>query len=271
MSLCYNIQPQDWIRKSYARSAVDTAKVVQIRYAGKTTKSAAAHVSVAATTGDLTFEQGATTAAAAVTTGVNPGTSGVIDISALSTIKQLYDEINDTQGDWEAWPIDYLPDGDIEVTAANAIYLTAQGADNDCTGAGLILYGDTSLETAEIFPVGVTLNGPSTQPHNNDRNVLHEIIEINANADMSAAGTIKVYECDDRAGTSVLIDTLTLADATATEFALAGEPLYQSKGKRLVVEINDAGAFTSMTQLQVAARSYKMGPSMDPLKSWSRF
>ena len=271
MSLLYNIQPQDWIRKTYSRIAVDTAKVMTIRYRGTTTGSAAAHISVAATTGDLTFEQGATTAAAAVGTGINPGASGVIDISSYSTIAQVVNEINDTQGDWEAWMSDYLPDGDIEVSAANAIYLTAQGADNDATGTGLVLYGDTSLETAEIFPVGVTLNGPMSTIHSNDRNVLHEVLEINANANMSAAGTIKVYECDDRAGTSTQIDTLALADATATEFALSGEPLYASKGKRLVFEINDAGAFTTMDLLQIAARSFKFGPSMDPLKSYSRY
>jgi hypothetical protein len=250
----------------------DTAKVMTIRYAGKATGSVAAHVSVAATTGDLTFEQGATTAAAAVTTGINPGASGIIDISDYTTIISVANEINDTQGDWEAWLTDYRPDSDIEISAGNCVYLSGQGTDNDCTGTGLVLYGDTSLETAEFIPFGVTLNGPSSTPHANDMQVLHEVLEINAIASFGgASGGINVYECDDRAGTSsAILDNMPLVTATQTEFALAGEPLYASRGKRLVFECVDASGAITAAVFQVASRSFKFGPSYDKLKLYSR-
>ena len=53
------------VRIGVSRVAVDTSQILKIRYIGS---QLAAHVSLAATTGDMTFEQGATTAAAAVTT-----------------------------------------------------------------------------------------------------------------------------------------------------------------------------------------------------------
>ncbi len=264
-----NVSPADWIRSTYERVAVDTSVVIGIRCIGP---YAAGIVSVGATTGDLTFEQGATAGTAAVTTGDNPGTSGVINISDLSTVYDLYHMIN-LADDWEAWPVDYRPDNDIEISAGNAVYATGQGTDNDCTGdAGLLILDDTSLETAEIFPVGVTLNGPSLNIHNGDMQVLHEILQVEANVSFGGATAgIKVYECDDFAGTSVLVRTMPLVTATATTFDMDGEPIMASKGKRLVFQATDASGAITSPSISIAARSLVFGPSVNRRKQWCNY
>ncbi len=268
----YGILPQDWIRKTYQRIVVDTCVVFRIKYNGNLTGSVAAHVSVANTTGDLTFEQGASTAAAAVGTGSNPGTTGVIDISDYSTIAGVVREIN-LSADWEAWMEDFIPDGDIEVTAGNAIYITGATTDNDCTGTnGFAILADTSLETAEIFPVGMTLNGPSVKIHNHDAQVLHEILSINAIATFAGATAgLKIFECDDKAGTSTLIATLGLVTATQTEHANSGEPIIQTKGKRIVVQATDASGAITSPNITISGRSYIMGAGLNDNKLYSNY
>lgn len=262
------IRPEEWVRKTYSRQAVDTPVVMRIKYIGS---QAAAHVTLAATTGDMTFEQGATTAAAAVTTGTNPGTSGVIDISDYSYVSEVVAEIN-RAADWEAWMVDYRPDNDIEISAGNAIYLSTL-ADQDCTGEnGFAVLCDTSLETAGIFPVGVTLNGPSSSIHNSDRGVLHEILKINASITYGGAtGGINVYECDDVAGSSTLITNLPLTSATATEWVNSGVPLHQTKGRRFVFEAVDASGAITAPSIVIGARSYKFAPMVNPRKTFNNY
>jgi hypothetical protein len=265
-----NVSPEDWVRKTYQRQAVDTSEVLRIR---NKSSYAAAHVSIAATTGDMTFEQGATTGAANVSTGTNPGSSGVIDISALSTVYDLVHQINvEGDPDWEAWMVDYRPDNDIEVTADNAIF-TTNLTDQDCKGAnGFGVVDKTSLETAEIFPVGVTLNGPCTKPHYSDSMVLHEVLEIVANVTFGGASAgIQVYECDDPAGSSVLLDTLALVSATPTTYSNSGEPMHQAKGKRLVFQAVDASGAITVPSIRISARSYKFGPNVHRTKLWSGY
>ncbi len=268
----YGIQPQDWIRKTYDLIAVDANKVLTMRYVGS---QVAAHVSVASTTGDLTFEQGATTAAAVVGTGINPmspgGSTGIINISDHSTVGEINSLINVAR-DWECWMTDYRPDNDIEVTAGNIITLSAYGTDNDATGAnGFTLYADTSLETAEIFPVGVTLNGPSTGSHAVDFNVVHEIIQIIADVTFGGASSgLKIYACDDRKNTSALITTLPLVSGAATTFDAGGEPIIGTRGKRIVVEATDASGAITAPDIQIAARSFAYGPAYRGKKLYSR-
>lgn len=264
-----HIRPEDWRHVSYQRIGVDTPEVMRIHYIGS---QAAAHVTLAATNGDMTFEQGATTAAAAVGTGDNPGTAGVINISDYSTIHDVILEIN-SAADWEAWHVDFIPDNDIEVTAGNAIYLTTL-ADQDCTPTnGFAVLVDTSLETAEYFPVGVTFNGPNTDPHGTDSNVLHHIVQIDALATFAGATDgIYIYACNDKAGTSEQIGHLALVSATLTSFELNGEPLFSNSaypGSRLVVQTVDASGAITSPDIRVAAQSLAFGPATRVDKMWA--
>lgn len=267
MSYSQCMLPEEWIRRTYSILAVDLSVVLRFKYIGS---QAAAHVTIAATTGDMTFEQGATTAAADVSTGDNPGTAGVVDISALSTVKDLHTTVN-LAADWEAWFEDYLPDNDIEVTAGNAIFLTTL-TDQDCTPAnGYAVLGDTSLETAEIVPCGVSLEGPSSIIHNSDKQTLHEVLQINATVTFAGATDgLYVYAVDDLAGTKELLVQLPLVSATATEWKNSGEPLYSTKNRRIVFQATDAsGAITSPTII-VSVRSKILAPTDQPRKSKSR-
>ncbi len=252
----------------FGYEAVDLSIPMRIKYIGS---QVAAHISVAATTGDLTFEQGATTAAANTTTGTNPiigATAGVIDISnaAVTTFHALANVIN-LYSDWEAWLVDALPDEATEITAANAMFLSTL-TDQDATGEnGFALHADTSLKTAEDFCVGVTLNGPSSKIHNHDRGVIHRIYEIRAHVTFAGATDgIYVYACDDKAGTKEQIGKLPLVSNTATVFPASGAqniPIYQTENRRIVLKAADAsGALTSVTMLRALAQSIKIRPSI---------
>ena len=263
-----NIRPEDWERSAVVRDGVNTSRALAIRYTGS---QAAAHVSLAATTCDMTFEQGASTAAAAVGTGDNPGSSGVIDISALSTIKDVVDAIN-AAADWEAWLVDIPGDRDCELSAGNGSFVTSL-TDQDCTvAAGYMVLLDTSLETAEDFYAGVTYNGPSNTLHPHDHQALHEILQIKATATYGAGvETITVYACDDESNTKVAIYGPVIHSATTATDSIPGtvisEPICGAKGKRISVLLaNDTGAHT-VTKLEITRRSYKFGPSSRPSKS----
>jgi len=229
-------------------------------------------VSLAATTGDMTFEQGATTATASVSTGTNPGTAGVIDISGLTYLRELHRAINAAE-DWEAWYVDYPPDHAIEVSAGNAIFL-GNLADQDCTGAsGFAMKVDTSLMTAENFPVGVTWNGPSTNPHCSDSNVLHEVTMLQANVTFAGATNgIDVILCDDVLGTTETIVNLPLVSATATTWGDGNSVLYSNaeKGGRLVFKAKDSSGAISSPNITITARSYAYGPAVRKknLRAW---
>lgn len=267
-----NIRPEDWKYAQYGYEAVDLPVLLRIRYTGT---QVAAHVTLAATTGDMTFEQGATTGDAATTTGSNPiapvgGTVGVIDASdsEVDTLAKLLGVINHAD-DWEAWAVDLPGDESVEISAGNAIYLTTL-ADQDCTGAnGFAVLVDTELKTAEDFAVGISFNGPSTGIHNHDANVLHQILKINANITM--AGTpdgVYIYECNDITGTKTQVWHRALATATATEFATSGQPIISTTGRRLVVMAKTSGAIT-VPSLLVSARSYAFGPAIRHSKTWA--
>lgn len=257
--------PEDWTVKTYGYDAVDLPVALRIKYIGSQEE---AHVSIANTTGDMRFEQGATTAAAAVTTGTNPGTAGVIDISDLTYMHELINKINvEGGGDWEAWPVDLLPDEAVEISAGNAMFKTNL-TDRDCTGEnGFAVVVDTSLKTAEDFCVGVTFNGPKSQIHNHDANVLHRIHQIRANVTYGGASDgIYVYACNDRDNTKEEIDHLALTSATATNFPASGDidgVLYQKQGRRLVFKALDASGAITPVSLYVLASSKVVGPSIN--------
>jgi|GEM_PF-5383611 len=263
----------DWIYKRYARRAVDTAVGLHIRYKGGTTGSAVGIITTAAVTTDITFEQGATVGAAAVGTGVNPGANGVIDLTSYTTLAALMREINvNGADDWEAWPGDYPLDALTNISAGNGAFLVV--TDQECQGAmGYALCYDTSLPTAEVFPVAVSLCGPSTRPHAHDRMVRHEILKITATLTYASGNSyLYIYECDDIAGTKTLIDTLTPGATTVQKtFGTGDTPLYFTEGKRLVVEAyNDATAITAPS-IEVDARSLVLSPARRPGKFMSDY
>lgn len=259
-------RPEDWDRSGVTRDGVDKSVALRIWYKGD---QVAAHVSTATTTTDLTFEQGATTAAADVSTGDNPGSSGVIDLTSYTTLKAVMDEINSTD-DWECQLIDVPGDFATNISAGNGAFIVA--ADTDATAAtGCDILVDTSLATAETYYAGVTYNAqPSQALHSNDNMALHEILEIKATATYAGGTeTISVYECDDKTGTKTLVyGPVNHSATTATDtLSLSGEPLVAAKGKRLVVLLaNDTGAHTA-PRLVIARRSTKFGPGLSPVKT----
>lgn len=262
----YGIQPQDWIRQQRVL-ANDEPEMLRIKYIGD---QVAAHITTDVTTGDILFEQGTTTALADATTGDNPGTAGDLDLSGFSTLHALKLEINKTS-DWFAWGVDCPPDLSPELSAGNCSYITSE-TDQDCTvlGGKALLY-DTSLETNESHFLGITLNGDPTVPHANDRQVLHEVLQIYGLLDfVTTLDTSKIYEYNDEVGTKTQIGTVTLVDNTATTISLSGEPIYATKGRRWGIVVAGTGVLTS-SDLRVTARSHRFGIAPRRTKLWHNY
>jgi len=262
----YNFQPQDWIRKSVL-SITDAGILMRIRQ--KKTSAlggqAVAQISIAVTTGDVTFEQGATVAAANTTTGDNPqvgATPGVIDLSALVPVTYAaFKAAVDETDDWECILTGALPDDLIEAAGTGDL-LTA--TDTLCsTDAGGAVLNDISQSLMEV--ASMTFNAGSNVPNNHDANVLHELQEVKGTFTYTGAATLKVFECDDVANTSLEILNIGAA-ATTVEKAYPGdagrgEPIISTKSKRLVVK---AAAATTLTvsSLFINGRSYAYGPGI---------
>lgn len=268
MTYC-NCDPADWIRSVEIRDGVDLSQALRIRYIGS---ELAAHVSSAATTTDLTFEQGADTAAADVATGDNPGSSGVIDLTTYNTLYKVVREIN-AAADWEAWLVDVPGDYDPNLSAGNGLFVVA--ADVDCTGAnGGGIFLDTSLKTAEDYYVGITQQGSSANVHPTDHGMLHEVLQIKATATYAAgAESLTVYACDDDLGTKEQIATYTCGAttvlATHPSSGNLSEPLFNVKGKRIsILMANDTGAHTA-PKLEITRRSMIIHPSIRTSKKYA--
>jgi len=256
--------PQDWVRKTYGYDAVDEPIVYGLRYIGS---EDSATYEAAATTNDFTFKHGASGSEVADST---VGSSGVLDLTTFDTVHKLIRAVN-ASPNWEAWPVDYLPDADTNISAGNGIFGTIS-ATQAKVDDGVLVPADTSLETAEFFPVGVTFYGSSINPHNKDANVLHEVLGITANITFGGATDgIYVYEVDDINGTKTEIDHLALASATATSWSNSGEPLYSVKGKRIVFKAADASGAISSPLLTVSVRSLPFGPAVRKSKLLSEY
>ena len=264
---CSNVRPEDIVRKTYGYGVVDLCKLIGIRYIGDEESGL---VTIAATTNDFTFEHGDLSSEAVDGT---VGAAGVLNISdaAYSALDEVLRAIN-VSPNWEAWPRDYLIDAAMEYGAGTGIILAAGIAAQQCkTTAGITIPCDLSLAaTAEIFPVGITFNGPSSGPHNKDAGVVHEILGITVDCNCTTAGGVYIFEVDDDKGTKTEIDILTYVDDTEITFENSGEPLYQSIGKRLVVEVRDAGAMTDCF-CRVSARSYPFHPVVRKSKLLSEY
>jgi len=250
------------VTKTYGYSAVDLPVALAIYYTGPL---AWGGVDVAATTGDLTFKSGATSGTATTTTETGPvlpvgGTAGIIDASD-SEADTLYKIMKAIQLSdvWDCKLIDELPTEATEISAGNAMYLTAYSTGNDATvDGGFEIKTDTSLKTVDgTFSVGVTFNAQPSDIHPIDIGVLHEVFELEANITYGGTtGGIYVYECNDLDGTKVQIDHLPLTSATLTYFPTGGAndyPMWATKGRRIVFQALDihasAGAITVPTLL----------------------
>jgi hypothetical protein len=274
--ICNSIQPQDWKRQIYRREGVDTPILLGVRYIGT---SASGLVTVAATTGNLTFEHGVLSSEAADTTVF--ASTGILDLTTYDTLKKVLDAIN-ASPNWEAWPIDFPGDFDMNISTNNGVFTVGgKTAAQAKTDAGLTasFVVDTNLPTAETHYCGVTWNGPSLLPHNCDAQVLHEVMRFRALATFAGATDgVYVYECDDIAGTKTQIGHFALVTATDTTFpsTVSDEPLFSVKGKRIVFKIADAsGALTAVGTsspcLEVFTRSYAFGPAIRANKMYSSF
>ena len=263
------------VRLGISRDGVDKSEALHIRYIGS---QLAAHVSLAATTSDITFEQGATTGAANTTTGDNPqvgATPGIIDMSdsAVDTIAKLCGAINATI-DWEAWMVDVPGDEATELSTGNGLFVDNL-TDQDCTGAqGYTVLLETSLLTAEEYFAGITFNGPSNTPHPHDANTEHLLLEIRATATYTTGGgtSIAVYACDDVLGTSVLIWGPVLAGATTVEkvINLGGAPITGVDGRRISVKMYSATEALTVTRLVLARESIVKGPALRASHMYAR-
>lgn len=265
------IRPEHWVRTSVSVTA-DITRLFGVRYTGS---QVAAHITVsgAATTG-IKFEQGASTAAAAVGTGTNPGTTGVINCNN-KTYHAIIREINVGGGDdWEAWPIAALPDVDSSVTAGTSKMLPV--SDADCTGASgyAVLQDDSDASTQQA---ALSFAGPSSEPHAHDASSLHELLQIRHNRSSSTTGSLVVYACDDVAGTKETILTVPFVATDSTEnyypgdsTTALGEPIANADNKRIVVQLA-IDTWAGTPTLFISGRSYQYGPGMRKSKTWSEY
>lgn len=258
-----NVRPEDWKRRS-VNSLNNAGVLLEIK---NISEEVAAHISIDTTTGDITFEQGASTAAANTTTGDNPqvgATPGVIDLSALlpKTFHSIKIAVNVTE-DWECWLKGALP-GDAPETSGTGV-LTVE-TDLDCKPAA---GAKVKLEevNADFMCAGLTFNGPSSGPHNHDAQVLHEVLQITHDISYAGTATLKLFSVDDVEGTSTEIDDITVGASTVfTEFPSGGnidEPIGGVDSFRLVVKFA-AGTIHDLAAnaLTIRGRSYAHGPGL---------
>lgn len=266
-----NFNPQDWVRQVVRNEGIDTNKIFGIRYIGDEDSGL---ILIAATTNDITLTHGDLASEAADAT---VGATGVLDLTTYTTIALLLDEIN-SSANWEAWAVDLPGPYLTNVSSGNGIFIVASPWDAavQCkTTAGVFPLRDTSLGTIEDFGVGLTFNGPSSAPHGSDANVLHEVLKITALATFAGATDgVYVYECDDVAGTKKEIAHFALVSAADTTFGTGDEPLFATKGKRIVALIQDASAEltavgSSSPRIEIFSRSLAYGPAMRKIKMLS--
>lgn len=265
------IRPEEWIRKSVLCQS-NTPQLMGIKYLGS---EAVGIVTVSATAATaLTFEQGATVGGAAVGTGTNPGTAGVVTVASKTMHQVVREIIVDGGGDWDAWLIGALP-ADVAYVSAASVFTAAADAECQVDG-GYAVLADTSVYKA--FVAALTFNKDSSQLHSHDSQVLHQLLQVRTKFYLSASNACKVYACDDIAGTSTEIMTCNLAASidtdkwTPLDGAVSGEPLISVDTGRLVVKLS-AGTFVDdiENELFILGKSYAYGPAADANKLMSNY
>jgi len=226
-----------------------------------------------ASTGDMTFKHGDSGSEEADTdTKLDAGGLGVIDVSAdITDYHSLERHINLTDN-WRMVPVGCLPDADPHTTTTG--HFTEVTGGNCSAVNGYAVTGDNS--DALYLTCGITQRGKPGKIHNTDHQMIHQIHRIvESSTFASGTSTLKVYACDDDDGTKEEILALTSA-ATTAEVAYpalttpATEVMAQVKGKRMVVHLLNSAALTA-GYIKVDGCSWKVGPSVDSAKLWSKY
>ena len=219
--------------------------------------------------GDMIFTDGAAGATAAVhvnPAGDAPGTldlfGGTLDL--FPTFKTIRDMVN-ASGDFYMWLIGARPEQVSHVTTVGHVLdVTAQevGGTSAATKlTGSIFYFDN--DQADLFGVGLTRGGPPHIIHNSDSGVEWNATRVSCKSTDATAGsaTLKLYACDDQAGTSRVLKTF-IPGATTVEvlYPAAATPATESHGltlggERLVLSYVGGGALTGTGVLDLMTLS----------------
>lgn len=258
----------DWTYKSI-EFADDESVLFRIKYIGDEDSG----IIVVASTGAITFKHGdASSEAADTDTKLDADGLGIIDVSAdITDYHSLIRKINSSDN-WRAWPVGALPDDDPHTTTTGH-FTEINGSNDDCTADGgcPVLTDDSD---SKYIVAGITNNDEPGVIHRSDANMEHEIHRVIAKSTYaSGTSTLKIYECDDVAGTSRELKELT-AGATTAEVAYPAETTpatevhASTKGKRLAVKLLNSAAMGTV-RLHVDGRSRQYGPAASKDSMWS--
>ena len=271
-----------WIPKSRVSVAADTMVALGIRYIG----TGASGVVTVGSTGDMAFLHGVAASEVADTT-VNPAgdTPGTLDLvggtlDLFPTFKSILDMVN-ASANWEMWLIGARPEQVAHVTTQGHL-LVVTGVNGDAGGSG----SDNKLtgyefffdnSGADLFGVGLTLGGPSHVIHNSDSGVEWKALRVSCKSTdaTAASATLKLYACNDQAGTSRVIAQFT-PGATTVEvlYPAAATPATVPHavtlgGERMVLTYVGGGALTGtgVLDLMTLAGEYRI---VSPISKKSR-
>jgi hypothetical protein len=215
---------------------------------------------------------------------VTGATVGKLDLTVYTTAYSVMRAINASLY-WEAW-LEDVPCGMLTNKSAGVGVFLVRAT---TTGYNLVdVASDSSLNQinldTSVHPtggkhyVGITFAKGSDFTHATDHQVLHEILEVCAQATFgTTAGTISLYACDDDSGVDTTLESYTYAVAssgTKIYFPVGGnngEPYQSTKGKRFVAGFScgiSSTADTLAPYLRVIARSYAFGPAVRNSKLW---
>ncbi len=257
-----------WIPKERVSYAADTMVAYGIRYIG----TAASGVVTVGADGNMAFLHGVAASEAADTT-VNPNgdTAGTLDLydgtdDLFPTFKTINDMVN-ASANWEMWLIGARPEQVAHVTTVGHT-LAVTGVNGDCGGSGSSnkltgyeFFYDNSA--ADVFGVGLTLGGPSHVIHNSDSGVEWRAKRVSCQSTDATAGsaTLKLYACNDQAGTSRVLKTF-VPGATTVEvlYPAAATPATEAHGvtlggERMVLTYVGGGAVTGTGVLDLMSLS----------------
>ena len=259
-----------WIPQECVSLGADLMPAFGIRYYGT---DAYGKVDIDAV-GDMIFTDGAAGATAA--TQVNPAgdTPGTLDLyggtlDLFPTFKTILDMVN-ASTDFEMWLIGARPEQVAHVTTVGHVLdVTAQdvgGASSTNIKTGSIFYFDDSQ--AALFGCGLTLGGPPGTNHNSDSGVQWKCTRVSCKATdaTAASATLKLYACDDQAGTSRVLKTFK-PGATTVEvlYPAAATPATVAHGvtlggERMVLTYVGGGAMTGtgVLDLMTIAGDYRI-------------
>lgn len=219
--------------------------------------------------GDMDFFDGA--AGATVATQVNPAgdNPGILDLfggtdDLFPTYKTIMDMVN-ASGDFWMWLIGARPEQVSHVTTTGHTLASATqevgGASSSTIKTGSIFYFDN--DQADLFGVGLTRGGPPHIIHNSDSGVEWKATRVSCKSTdaTAASATLKLYACDDQAGTSRVLKTFK-PGATTVEvlYPAAATPAVEAHGvtlggERMVLSYVGGGALTGTGVLDLMTLS----------------